>query len=111
MSDFSDIQYKAAISFSSSGDNELVAAPSAGRIVVDHIHAIPESATALILKSDSTALTGTENYDAQQAFVIENTGNWYNGVYQCAAEEALNLNSSNAVDVNGYIIYRVLDAF
>jgi len=109
MSDFSDTQYTAAISFATAAANELVAAPSTGRIVVDHIHAIPEGATTLTLKSGTTALTGVEAYDAQQAFVIENTGNWYNGVYKCAAGDALNLTSTAAVQVSGYVMYRILD--
>lgn len=108
---FSDKQYSVAIDFNSSGDNTLIAAPSAGRIVVDHIHFIPQAATVLKLIHGSTDFEGAENFDPQQAKTIENlTGN-YEGIYTCGYKEALILNSSQAVEVQGYVKYRIIDAY
>jgi hypothetical protein len=110
---FSDKQYTAAISCASAGNNTLIAAPSAGRITVDHIHAIPEAATTITLKSGSTALTGVENYDPQQAFTLESTDSESSqeGIFTCGFKEALVLTLGSAVNVRGYVKYRILDSY
>ena len=108
---FSDKQYSAVISCASIGANTLIEAPSAGRIVIDHIHAIPEAATTMTLTSGSTALTGVENYDPQQAFTFENPDEWRDGVFTCGFKEALVLTLGSAVQVSGYVKYRILDAY
>jgi hypothetical protein len=106
---FSDKQYQVAISCASAGDNTLIAAPSKGRITIDHIHAIPEGSTTITVKHGSTAFTGVENYDPQQAFTLENADGSYEGIFTCGFQEALVLNLGSAVQVSGYIKYRILD--
>lgn len=107
--EFSDKQQTATIDVSSSGNNTLIAAPSAGRIAVDHIQLIPEAAVEMILKSGSTNLEGPENFDPQQAKTIENVTKSYEGIYKCGFGDAFVLNLSDAVQVSGYIVYRVID--
>lgn len=108
---FSDKQYTAAIDFADSGDNEIIAAPSAGRIAVDHIHFIPEAAATLIIKNGNTNLEGPENFDPQQAKTMENVTQNYEGIYTCSPETALNINSDGTVQVSGYVRYRIIDAY
>lgn len=110
MNMFSDKQYQVAISCASAGDNQLISAPSKGRVTIDHIHAIPEAATTITMKHGSTAFTGVENYDPQQAFTLENTDGSYEGIYTGGFGEAIIMNLGSAVQVSGYIKYRILDS-
>lgn|SRR3990167_2128172 len=98
-----------AINSSTSGDNELVAAPGAGQfLAVDFLVLHPNGgAQTLIVKSAST-----ERFrlvlDDNQPFTFENAIHSEKGVIWCAANEALNLNLSAATQVTGYLVYRIV---
>uniref|UniRef100_A0A6H1ZH79 Uncharacterized protein n=1 Tax=viral metagenome TaxID=1070528 RepID=A0A6H1ZH79_9ZZZZ len=108
---FSDKIYKADIDFATSGDQEIIAAPSAGRIVIDFILVFPEGATTLQLLDGSTDYGGQYALDAKQPFVLENTTRDYEGLISCTNEAAFQINSTAAVQVSGFVKYRILDTF
>jgi len=105
-----DKLYKADVDFAALGDNTVIAAPSAGRIAVDFILVFPEDSTTIQLLDGSTDYGGEFALDAKQPFVIENTAGFYDGVITLTKENALVINSSAAVQVSGFVRYRVLDA-
>ena len=109
--DFADKVYKADIDFAASGDNTIIAAPSAGRIVIDFITVFPEGATTIQLKDGTTDYGGEFALDAKQAFLIENGSKMYDGIITLSKETAFVINSSVAVQVSGFVRYRVLDSF
>ena len=109
--DFSDKVYKANIDFAGSGDNTVIAAPTAGRIAVDFITVFPEGATTIQLKDGTTDYGGQFALDAKQPFLIENSAKFYDGIITLTKETAFVINSSAAVQVSGFVRYRVLDSF
>jgi len=106
---FNNKQYSVAIDEATSGDKVLIAAPSKGFLVVDHIDIIPESAVDIAFKTGTTALTGTYAFDAKQGFVQENPSEWQDGIYTCKNEEAFIMNLGSNVQVSGYIKYRIMN--
>ena len=98
-----------AINTSTSGDNELIAAPGAGQyLAIDFILLHPNGgAQTLILKTAST-----ERFrmvlDDNQPFTVENTIHDPEGIITCADNEAFNLNLSAATQVTGYVKYRIV---
>lgn len=109
MSDFSDKLYKADISFSGTGDNTIIAAPTSGRIVIDFISLFPAAATTIQLKDGTTAYGGSYPLSSKQPFVFENTTQAYDGVITCSFGNAFVINSDTAVSVTGFVRYRILD--
>lgn len=99
----------AIIDISSSGDNEIIAAPSGTSeyLVIDHINLIPNSAVTVTLISESTDLSGAYSMTANQGFVLENSYNDEDGLITCGANEAFIINLSGAVQVSGFIKYRI----
>lgn len=98
----------AAISTNASGNTTLVAAPTDGYIAIDHINLFPTTAVTVTLKSGSTSLTGPYPLDTKQPITIENTTHHEEGVIRCARNEAFVLTLSDAVQVGGYVQYRVV---
>jgi len=97
----------AVINISSSGDNTIIAAPSAGYIAIDHINFIPTSAVTITLNDG----TNEPAYplDAKQAFTIENAILNPKGIITVDPETAFIINLSAAVQVGGFIRYRIVE--
>lgn len=99
----------AVISASSSGANEIIAAPTApGRIVIDHINFVPAGAVNVTLKSGTTAVSGVYPLTTSQGFVLENSAHHEKGVIECAPGEAFNITLGGAVLISGFVKYRVI---
>ena len=92
---------RAVINFSTSGDQTIVAADSANRIVVHRIWLVVAGATSLTFK-DSLASPGAASMAANGALVFDATGEpWF-----CTnINQAFIINSSNAVQVSGVVHY------
>lgn len=97
-----------ALSISSSGDNQVIAAPTDGYIAIDHINLIPTTAVSLTFKRGSTAISGAYPLDAKQPVTLENATHKEEGVMRCGRNEAFVINLGSAVQVGGYIDYRVV---
>lgn len=112
MSHFQDMTRTAVINCSSSGNNTLIDAPSAGRIVIDHVNFIPTGATVITLYSGAggTALTGPYDCDAKQGMAFDNVTAEYAGLLRCGYKTALVLNSSAATQISGFVNYRIINA-
>lgn len=99
----------AVISISSSGANDVIAAPGAGHyLAIDHINLIPTSAVTITFKSGTTALSGGYPFDAKQTIALDNAMHAQKGVITCANNEAFNIDLGSAVAVNGFVRYRIV---
>lgn len=108
---FSDKTYNAVLSISTSGDNTLIAAPGNGRyIAIDFILMFPTTAVGVLLKSGSTSLSATLPLDAKQAIVVDNAATLQDGIITCANNEAFVINLDSAVQLGGWIKYRIIGA-
>lgn len=105
---FSGASRTVAINHAASGDNELIAAPTDGYIAIDHINILPTTAVTVVFKSGSTSLTGPYPLDAKQPITLENALQKEEGVLTCARNTAFNMNLSGAIQVGGYLQYRVV---
>ena len=98
-----------AVNTSTSGDNELIAAPGSGSfLAIDFLVLHPNGGSqTLIVKSGST-----ERFrlilDDNQPFTFENTIHDPKGIITCADNAAFNLNLSAATQVTGYAKYRIV---
>jgi len=99
---------KADIDIASAGDNTIIAAPSAGYIVIDHINFVPTSAVTIQLKQGTDAYGGAYPLDSKQAFTIENAIQSPQGIITLKPAEAFVINLSDAVQVSGFVRYRVI---
>lgn len=106
--EFSENLKKADIDFATSGDNTIISAPSQGYIAIDHINFLPTSAVTIQLKDGSTAYGGAYPLDAKQAFTLENAIKSEKGVITLTSKTAFVINSSSAVQVSGFVRYRVI---
>lgn len=108
--EWSDKLYKADISFNSVADQEIIAAPGAGkRIVIDFIALIPTSATTLQLKDGATNYGGAFPLGATQSFTVENAIKNYDGIITLSPNSAFVVNTSVASQTSGFVRYRVID--
>lgn len=100
----------AVINNSSSGDNEIIAAPGAGTyIAIDSINILPTSAVTVTFKSASTAISGPYPLDAKQSMVLDNAMQAEKGIITCADNAAFNINLGSAVQVGGFVRYRLVN--
>ena len=99
---------RAVISHSTSGDNEIIAAPTAGYIVIDHINLVNTSAVGVRFKSGSTNLSGVYPLAEKQPITLENASHHEDGVITCARNEAFNINLDAAVLISGFVRYRII---
>ena len=105
---FFNKQRNEPIDDSSSGDNTIIPAPtSPAYIAIDHVNILPTSAVTVKFQSATTELTGHYPLDAKQAPTPENPSDWEDGRMQTAAGEAFVMNLSAAVQVGGYVRYRI----
>ena len=100
----------AVINFSASGENTVIAAPSDGYIAIDHINLLPTTANSITFKSDTTALSGPYPLAALQPLTLENAMHNRDGVITCAKNKAFVISAGSAVQVGGFIRYRVVGA-
>lgn len=99
---------KADINAASSGDNIIIAAPSFGYLAIDFITLIPSSAVTVQMKNGSTSYGGPLPLDQKQPFTFENTLHNESGVITCLPGEAFVINLNAAVQVGGFIRYRIV---
>lgn len=100
---------KANINISSSGDNEIIAAPTTGYIVIDFITLLPTTAVAVQLKDGTTAYGGPFPLDAKQPFTFENAIQSDQGIITLLPGNAFVINLDGAVQVGGFVRYRVIN--
>ena len=100
----------AAISFAAAGVNEIIAAPTAGRIVIDHINLLSNGDTTLTLRKGSTDFSGGYLVGTGQGLAFDNTIGDRDGLLDCGLLTAFNINNSNAIQISGFVKYRILDA-
>lgn len=92
-----------AISTSSSGDTELVAAQADKRIVVHNYVFVAAAAVSVKFKSGSTDKTGAMAVAANGG--VAASGTVENRWFATGVGEALNINLSGAVAVAGHVAY------
>jgi len=98
---------KADIDFATSGDHTIIAAPANGYIAIDHINFLPNSAVTVQLKSGTTEYGGAY-YLNNQAFTLENAFLNNKGVITLAPGEAFVMNTDAAIQVSGFVRYRIV---
>lgn len=100
-----------SINISASGDNIIIPAPTGTSefVVIDHINLVPSSAVTLTLKSGGTNLSGGYALTANQGFVLENSYQDETGLITCAENEAFIINLGGAVQVSGFVRYRIIN--
>lgn len=97
----------AAVDFSSSGDNTVIALTAGKRILIHRLWLVCTGATALTFKDGAaTSLSGAVSMSANGGLTFDTTGEpWF----VTSLATAFIINSSNAVQVSGMVYYR-LDA-
>jgi len=94
----------AEIDHASSGDNEIVAAKVGQSI---HVYAILLVVTAAVnceFRSGTTPLSGQMNFNAKaEGFAMSVAPPYY--LFKTKSGEALNLNLSGGVDIDGFVSY------
>lgn len=98
---------KADIDFATSGDHTVIEAPANGYIAIDHINFLPNSAVTIQLKQGTTNYGGAY-YLNNQAFTLENAMMNYKGVITLLPGEAFVINTDAAVQISGFVRYRVI---
>jgi hypothetical protein len=97
------------VSISTSGDNTIIAAPGVGkRLAIDHLNYMPASAVNVTLKSGSNSLSGAYPLTTSQGSVFENVMANDHGVIECNDNEAFIINLSGAVQLSGFVKYRII---
>ncbi len=97
-----------ALSDGTSGDNTIVAAVAGRRIKVYAIHFNVVGSVNVIWKSGATELTGDMNFQAREGYTNAVTPPAF--LLATAAGEALILNLSDNIAVDGWISYWTDDA-
>lgn len=126
---FQEQALKQDISINSVGDNIVITIGSgempsswensAVYVVIDHINLIPNAAVTMQLKNGATsdannATVAQTNYGgaysltANQGFVLENSARDEHGIITLKANKSFVINLSGAVQVSGFIRYRLL---
>lgn len=98
-----------AINITTSGDNTIIAAQGEGTyIAIDHINFIATTSVGLTFKSGSTSLSGAYPLDTKQAVALDNAMCAEKGIITCGNNEAFIINLDGAVQVSGFIRYRIV---
>ncbi len=103
------------VDHSTSGDNIIIAAPtSPAYIAIDHINLIPTTAVTVTFYSGASSGGATKRksgpypLDAKQPMTLENAQHNQKGVITCNSGESFNINLGSAVQIGGFIRYRVV---
>lgn len=100
---------KANIDTATSGDNTVIDAPATGYIVIDFITLLPTTAVTVQMKDGSTVYGGPLPLDAKQPFTFENAIHSDQGVITLSPGNAFVINLSGAVQIGGFVRYRVIN--
>jgi hypothetical protein len=102
---------KADINTATSGDNTIIAAPSGtGQyIVIDHINLAPAGAVSIQIKDGSTSYGGLYSLASNQLFALDNVIQNEEGIITLSVNSAFVINLSGAVQVSGFIRYRIIN--
>ncbi len=100
--------YKADINFATSGDHTVISAPTYGYIAIEHINFIPSSAVDVQFKDGTTSYGGAYQLDAKQPVTLENAIQNENGLIQIGSGNAFVINTSAAVQLSGFVLYRII---
>lgn len=99
-----------AVSFSASGNNTVIAAPSAGKyLAIDFLQFVPAGDVTLTFYDGATAISGAMPLKANQADTIENAIHNEHGVLTCSDNSAFIINLGSAVAVTGFCRYRIIN--
>jgi len=107
---YSETERTAVINTATSGDNSIIAAPGSGkRLYIDFVTLLPTTAVSVTFYSGAagTALSGPLPLDAKQAMTVENASQVEHGVLECADNTAFVINLGAAVQVGGFVRYRI----
>lgn len=107
--EYNDFPKNVAVSFSSSGDNTIISAPTNGRIVIDLISLVPSAAVGLKLIAGTRDQSGVYSLTANQGFTLDNPSGSRWGVVRCLPGEAFKINVNGAVQCSGLIDYRIVN--
>jgi hypothetical protein len=100
---------KADISISSSGDSTTIPAPGDGKyLAIDHINFVTAGAVTVQFKTGSTNYGGAYPLTTNQAVTLENAYQGEDGIITCGNNEAFVINLGGAVQVSGFVRYRVV---
>ncbi len=109
MAEYQETLEQGVVSFSGTGDNTIIAAPTGGRyLAIDFLQMVPSADVSLTLKSGSTAISGIVPYKANQANTIENSMGNEHGVVTCEPNSAFVIGSTGSSTITGFIRYRII---
>jgi hypothetical protein len=101
---------KADINISAAGDNTIIAAPGDGKyLCIDHINLVPAAVVVVQLKDGTTNYGGAYPLTTSQGFVLENAMKNEHGLITCSNNSSFTINLSGAVQVSGFIRYRIFN--
>lgn len=101
---------KADINISSLGDNTPISAPGAGKyICIDFLQYIVNGAVVIQYKDGSTNYGGAMTLVSQMTVTAENSMMNEHGVITLSDNSAFVMNLSAAVQVSGFIRYRIIN--
>ena len=107
---FAENLKNAVIDISTGTDNTIIAAQGSGTyFAIDHINLLAETDVDITFKSGSTAISGTYTFDEKQAMVLDNAMAAEDGVITCADNEAFVITLGAAVQVSGFVRYRIIN--
>lgn len=97
---------RAVINFNAAGDNTIIAAPAAGNCIrIFHLNYKVRAATVITLKDGAAAISGPYNFAIGEGQAYDAPG----GIYPLTLGDAAAfvINSTNAVEVDGFVQYTV----
>jgi hypothetical protein len=95
----------ASISASASGDNTVISLVSAKKIKVLSVILVASGTVSVKWRSNTTDISGAMPLVANSGFVLPASSPGQGHYFETAAGQALNINLSGAVAVNGHISY------
>lgn len=107
---WTDRLLKADINISTATTTEVIAAPGAGKfLAIDFIAAQTDAANDVTIKDGSTTYGGAYNLTAGGGLTFENTIKNKDGIITLTANTALNITTSAATQLSGFVRYRVVN--
>lgn len=107
---FAETERTIVVNCATAGDNIIIPAPSAIQaLYIDNVNFITSAAVTVTLKSGVTALSGPYAMTANQGYAMENTPALEHGILECEPGQAFVINLGGAVQVSGFVRYRILN--